>query len=119
MAEFVLFLRDTGSYTGEANPADIQAIIQKYVAWGDRLRAAGKMVAGQKLHDGEGRLMRPVGSGPASITDGPFTEAKEVLGGFFILNAADYDEAVALASDCPHLEFGTIEIRRVEVVAGA
>ena len=52
--------------------------------------------------------------GGAKVTDGPYAEAREVIGGLFILEAGNYDEAVTLCQDCPHLDFGTIEIREVE-----
>jgi hypothetical protein len=48
------------------------------------------------------------------VTDGPYAEAREVIGGLFIVEAGDYDEVVALSQDCPHLEFGTIEIRQIQ-----
>ena len=48
------------------------------------------------------------------ITDGPFAESKELVGGFFLVNAESYQDAVELCRDCPHLEYGAIEVRRVE-----
>ena len=48
------------------------------------------------------------------VTDGPYAEAREVIGGLFVIEAANYDEVVELSKDCPHLEFGSIEIREVE-----
>ena len=106
MAEFVLLLRDAGSFPGSPSADEIQAIIRRYQAWMDKVGATG-----QKLKDGEGRVMRRAG-----ITDGPFAEAKEILGGFFVVKADDYDSAVRLCSDCPHLDFGSIEIRQVHQV---
>ena len=48
------------------------------------------------------------------MTDGPYTESKEIVGGFFTVVAADYDEACSLAADCPHLTYGgRIEVRMV------
>jgi hypothetical protein len=57
------------------------------------------------------------GAGQVRVTDGPFSEAKEVLGGYFLITAASYDEAVRRAGDCPHLEYGgTIEVRQVDAM---
>ncbi len=66
-----------------------------------------------KLEDGTVRHLsgRP---GQVTVVDGPFPETKEVVGGYFLLAADSYDEAVALASTCPHLDFGRIEVRRIE-----
>ena len=113
MSRFLLLLRDDPSTFSSLSPDEMQAIIQKYVAWGDRLRADGRLVASDKLRDGEGRVVWGGASGAVS-TDGPFVESKEVVGGFYILRAKDYDEAVRLVADAPHLAFGSIEIRQVE-----
>jgi hypothetical protein len=53
-----------------------------------------------------------------SVTDGPFTESKEMIGGFFIIDADSYDDAVKKASDCPHLDYGAIEIRQIQQIPG-
>ena len=109
MAEFVLLLRDTGKFPGDLSAEEIQAVIKRYGAWMEQVGAKG----GQKLRDGAGRVMSRNGS-KVSVTDGPFAEAKEVLGGFFVVEAKDYDAAVKLCGDCPHLDFGSIEIREIE-----
>jgi hypothetical protein len=101
-------LRDTG-FPDDISPEEMQAIIARYGAWKDKLGATG-----QKLFDGQGRLMARNGNG-VTVTDGPYAEAKEVIGGYFIIEAKDYDEAVRLSNDCPHLDFGSIEIRQIEL----
>jgi hypothetical protein len=53
-------------------------------------------------------------AGSARVTDGPYAEAREVIGGLFIVEAQNYEEVVELSKDCPHLDFGTIEIREVQ-----
>jgi hypothetical protein len=53
-------------------------------------------------------------AGQTRITDGPYAEAREVIGGLFIVEAQSYDEVVELSKDCPHLDFGAIEIREVD-----
>lgn len=115
MAQFMLLLHD---HFGEANPpseAEMMKIIQEYGAWSARLRAQGRLHGGQKLTDDPGRIAR-AGAPKPIVTDGPFAEAKEIVGGFFIIEAADYDEACGLIADCPHLKHGArIEIRQVHV----
>jgi hypothetical protein len=91
----------------------MQAVIQRYIAWRERVQAGGRAIVGHKLVDGQGRVMSGK-VGAVKVTDGPYAEAREVIGGLFILDAKDYDEAVALSRDCPHLEFGSIEIREIE-----
>ena len=112
MPKFVLLLHDIGRFDN-LSPDQMQAVIQRYIAWRAKVQADGRSVMGHKLHDGEGRVMRGSGSS-MQVTDGPYAEAREVIGGLFVIDAANYDEVVALAEDCPHLDFGAIEIRQVQ-----
>jgi hypothetical protein len=117
MPQFLLLLRDQGAPVFEnLSPEEIQRVIEKYMQWGERLRAAGKMKGSEKLRDGEGRVLARSAKGAMNVTDGPYAETKEVVGGFYLVEAADYDEAARLCADSPHLDFGTIEIRAVEVL---
>ena len=112
MPKFVLLLHDIGRFDN-LSPDQMQAVIQRYIAWRAKVQKDGRSVMGHKLHDGEGRVMR--GSGTSmKVTDGPYAEAREVIGGLFVIEAATYDEVVDLAKDCPHLDFGAIEIRQVQ-----
>ena len=113
MPQYMLLLHDSGTTPPDLSPEDIQGIIQRYIEWRKRVSANGRRVDGHKLRDGEGRLLTGKVGAPM-VTDGPYAEAKEIIGGLFVLEARDYNEAVKLASDCPHLEFGTIEIREIE-----
>jgi hypothetical protein len=114
MPKYLLLLHERpDSLPADISPGEIQAIIQRYADWRTKVARAGKLVDGHKLRDGEGRVMRR-GGGGLGVTDGPYAEAREVIGGLFVIEAASYDEAVALSEDCPHLDFGAIEIREVE-----
>jgi hypothetical protein len=108
MPQFMLMLRDRGAFPENISAEEIQEIIERYRVWSERTGAKG-----QKLVDGEGRVMVRKESG-VTVTDGPFAEAKEVIGGYFVVDAPDYDAAAKLAGDCPHLDFGSIEIRQIE-----
>ena len=113
MPKFVLLLHDAGRFDPNMSPDQMQAIIQRYIAWRARVQKDGHEVMGHKLHDGQGRVMRGTGSS-LKVTDGPYAEAREVIGGLFVIEAASYGEVVELATDCPHLDFGAIEIREVQ-----
>ncbi|MDA8016945.1 MAG: YciI family protein [Thermoanaerobaculia bacterium] len=115
MADYMLFLYDNPEDFAQFSPEEIQAIIAKYGAWAEDLEKRGKLLGGDKLTDGEGRVLRNAG-GSVRLTDGPFSETKEILGGYFKIQAESYDEAVAIARTCPHLEFeATVEIRRTDL----
>ena len=112
MSKFVLLLHDAGRFP-TLSPDQMQAVIQRYIAWRATIQKDGRAVSGHKLHDGQGRVMRGAG-GAMKVTDGPYAEAREVIGGLFVIEAGSYDEVVELAKDCPHLDFGAIEIREVQ-----
>jgi len=116
MSKFMLLLRDDGQRVPSHSAQEMQEILQRYGAW--RQSLGDKIAGGNKLMDGQGRVLRKQNGKPV-LSDGPFAEAKEVMGGFFIIEAADYADAVELAKTCPHMDFGTIEIRQVEITRQA
>jgi hypothetical protein len=114
MASFLLLLHEEPNKFQALSPEEIQQIIGRYKTWREGLAQRNQLLGGEKLKDDGGRQMRSAG-GEVSVTDGPYSEAHEVLGGFFMIQAADYDEAVEIARSCPHLELGQwIEVREVE-----
>jgi hypothetical protein len=117
MPNYLLFLHEDPETFSEASADEIQAIIQKYYDWKTRMQTSGVLVGGEKLQDGTGRVLRQV-NGQISIKDGPYTESKEVIGGLFEIRADNYEAAVEATRDCPHLDYGTIEIREIEPVEG-
>ena len=114
MNTYYLILRDHPEALASISPSDMQAVIQRYVKW--REDNAKHVTGGEKLADGEGRVLRRKGAS-LDISDGPFVEAKEILGGFFVVEAESYEAAQRIAATCPHLEFGSLEIRRMEPTA--
>ncbi len=114
MPSYMLLLYDSPTDFVDVSPEEMQRIIEKYSAWRDSLASEGRLVSSNKLVDGEGRVLKS-GEGRVRVLDGPYSETKEVVGGYFAIRAADYDEAIRISRDCPHLGFGgTIEIRQIE-----
>lgn len=113
MPQFMLVLFEKPGDFGSMAPDKIQAIIEKYGAWGMKMAQEGRMVAGHKLTEDGGKKLDRSGSSVA-MTDGPYAEAKEVVGGIYILKAKDYAEAASLAKTCPHMEYGRIEVRQID-----
>ena len=74
---------------------------KRYMAWADSMRQRGKLVGGEKLAAHGGRQFR-VKDGKTVVSDGPYAEAKDVVGGYFVIEAKDLAEAEALLRDCPH-----------------
>jgi hypothetical protein len=116
MPNFLLLLHQTPNRYNNLSPDEIQKIIAKYVAWREGLAARNKLRGGEKLTNDGGKQLRAHGGKPI-VTDGPYSESQEVLGGFFMIDAADYKEALAIAETCPHLaDSQWIEIRQVDPV---
>lgn len=116
MATFMLLLKgDTTRATDEPlSPAQVQAIIEKYVEWSTRIEADGHYVASDKLRAEPIRTLEHV-DGSVRVMDGPYSEAKEVVAGYFVIEADDLEQAEVIARGCPHLSFGgVIQIREIE-----
>jgi hypothetical protein len=107
MPQYMLLLYDDPSSWQKVSPEEMQKAIEKYMAWTKKpFTVDSKRLAGDP-----GRVIRSKGGKPRA-TDGPYSETKEVLGGFYLIEAASYDEAVQKAMDHPHIEYGgTIEVR--------
>jgi hypothetical protein len=87
-------------------PADMQALVGQCPALDAKLKASGRLRVSASLHGADAVVnLRPRGGTP-HVTDGPFTESKEMVGGFFIIEAADRDEAVRVASLHPAATLG-------------
>ena len=109
MKEFLLLFRSHEADRKNNTPEETQARMNKWQQWIGGLAQSGNMLGAQPLAP-EGRVLRGTSK---KLTDGPFMEGKEVLGGYVLLKAGDYDEAVKISEGCPILddENGTVEIR--------
>jgi hypothetical protein len=115
MPSYILLLRDDPKQFTSLSPDEMQRVIQKYSQWARSIGATGRAITGEKLRDESGRVLRREGS-TLRVLDGPFVETKEVVGGFFRIDAADYEEAVRLSRECPQLEYGSVEVREIETM---
>jgi hypothetical protein len=108
MNEFVLLYRGAQRPT---SPQEVQQVMQKWMAWFKDLAAKGHIVdRGQPLE----RSGKVVQTGTKTITDGPFAEAKDVIGGYSLIRASNISEAAELAKGCPVLDYGGhVEVRPV------
>ena len=118
MKKFMLILHEDPSAFAEVSPEEMQQVVEKYGAWAQSLAENGQHAGGNKLTDEGGRWLSRQ-NGQISAVDGPFTEAKEVVGGYFLVLADDMAAAESIAMNCPHLEFGgRIELRQIDDVPG-
>ncbi len=111
MNEYMLvFRRDAQSSTIQTTPGQPQAITKPWQDWMDTLTAQGKLISKGNRLTSEGRVLKP----QEVITNGPYVEIKEAIGGFVVIAAANIDEAAKTAKGCPILSMGgSVEVRGV------
>jgi hypothetical protein len=106
---YMLLFRGTDLRKG-LSPEELQKVSEKWMTWFRGLTEQGKAVAGQPL-ERDGKI---VSGKDRIVSDGPFAESKEAIGGYFLLDVATMEEAVAIARDCPGLPYGIrVEVRPV------
>jgi hypothetical protein len=93
--------------------ADSEAVMGEYFAFTEGIRSNGNLVAGEALHPTATATTVRVRNGKISTTDGPFVETKEQLGGFYLIEAKDLNEAIQIAAKIPSARTGGIEVRPV------
>jgi hypothetical protein len=94
-------------------PAEGEAIMNEYFTFTEDIRRNGKLVAGEALQPTSTATTIRVRNGKVSTTDGPFAETKEQLGGFYLIEAKDLNDAIQVASRIPSARFGAIEVRPI------
>ncbi len=109
MSQYMLLLYENPAGWQKLSPEEMQKAIEKYMAWTKKpFTVDSKRLAGDP-----GRVIRSQNGKPRA-TDGPYSETKEVVGGIYVIEAANYDEAVQRTLDHPHVEYGgTIEVRQL------
>jgi hypothetical protein len=94
--------------------SDWDALRQETLAYVDELRISGRLVSAEPLQSVTTAATVRVRGGKTAVTDGPFAETKETLGGFFLINARDLNEAIQIASKWPSARLGSIEVRPID-----
>ena len=95
--------------------AQLDGIMQEYFAFTEDIRKSGHYVAGEALQDTPTATTVRVRNGKLSSTDGPFAETKEQLGGFYLIEARDLNDAIQIAAKIPSARTGSVEVRPIEV----
>jgi len=93
--------------------SECDTVMEETMAYCDALRKSGHLLAVEQLEPIQMAMSVRVQNGNLSVTDGPFAETKEQLGGFFLISARDMNEAIHVASKFPSVRFGTMEVRPV------
>ena len=110
MKFMLMIVEPRGQRTGR-DEAEGRALYAEMVAFGQGLHEQGKLLASESLRPDEHAVRVRQAQGKPQLLDGPFAEAREMVGGFFLIEAADQDEAMEIAQRCPAARFATVEVR--------
>jgi hypothetical protein len=113
--QYLLLIYDSEAVLGAMSPADQSKILEDYGKFTKEIKEKGKHLAGHQLKPVATATTVRVRDGKRVTTDGPFAETKEQLGGFYMINANDLDEAIAIAARVPSAKVGSIEVRPIVV----
>jgi hypothetical protein len=111
--QFLLLIHGDERQQARMTPDELEKQFAAYMSYTKDLSKAGVWLGGEPLKPSDGGAKVTVREGKTRIVDGPFTESKEVLGGFYMVECATRDEAIAWAAKCPGASHGTMEVREV------
>jgi hypothetical protein len=113
MAQYLILIYENEDSWTKADEATFGKVMAGHQEFGDKNAAA--LRGGNALQPtSTATVIRKDSSGNATVTDGPFAETKEALGGYYLVDAADLDEAISMAKQVP-AEFGCVEVRPIRV----
>jgi len=113
--KFLCLIHLDEAQLGAMPAADVDALNARHLAFNRDLDASGHFVEAEALDMGTAARTLRIRAGRTSVTDGPFTETKELVAGFYLVEARDMDEALAIAARIPGAQHGSIEVRPVVV----
>ena len=111
--KYLCLIYDEEAKMNSLSKAEMDALMADYFAFTEDIRKSGHYVAGEALQQVQTATSLRIRNGKLSTTDGPFAETKEQLGGFYLIEARDLNDAIQVASRIPSAGFGTIEVRPV------
>jgi hypothetical protein len=109
--KYLLLICDDDQRRAKESEADRKQLMDQYLQFMNKYRASGHILGGNQLQPAVTATSVRVRDGKPLVTDGPFAETREQLGGFFLVEAKDLDEAIAIAAEIPSAKMGTIEVR--------
>jgi hypothetical protein len=113
--KYLCLIYDEEQKMAGMSQADGDALMRDYYAFTEEIKKSGQYHAGEALKPVHTATSVRVRNGKLSTTDGPFAETKEQLGGFYLIDARDLNDAIQVAAKIPSAKTGTIEVRPVEV----
>jgi hypothetical protein len=111
--KYMLLIYSSDQAGAALPPAQMQAVMAQYRTFTESIQASGHMVGGDRLEWASTATTVRVRDGKTLTTDGPFAETKEQLGGYYIVEAKDIDEAIGIAARIPGASYGSVEVRPI------
>ena len=111
--KYILLIHGDEKAIGNLSETERQAVVMEFRQFTQDIKASGHFVASARLHPTTSATSVRVRDGKRLVTDGPFAETREQLGGYYVIEASDLDEAIAVAARIPGARMGTIEVRPV------
>lgn len=111
--QYLLLIYGAENHWETLKESEKQEIYKEYMGLSEDLRKTGKYVGGNELKPVATATTVRVRNGKKTMTDGPFAETKEQLGGFYLVEASNLDEAIDIAARIPSVRFGSIEVRPI------
>jgi len=111
--KYICLIYDDEKKLDAMSKAENEAFLGEYFAFTDAIRKSGHYLAGEALQPVQAATTVRLRNGRVSTTDGPFAETKEQLGGFYLIEARDLNDAIQVASRIPSARIGSIEIRPI------
>src|SRR5687767_13469278 len=112
--KYLCLIYDDEKKIGALPKGEMDAFMGEYFAFTEGIRKSGHYVAGEALQPVETATTIRARNGKIATTDGPFAETKEQLGGFYLINAKDLNDALHVASRIPAAKTGTVEVRPIQ-----
>ncbi len=112
MPYMLLIIEPTGQ-RGERSEAEGRVLYERMLRFADSLKSRGLLQRAESLRTDAAGTRLQVRNGKRALVDGPFSEAKEMVGGFFLLDCATKEQAVEIAAECPAAEWATVEVREL------
>jgi hypothetical protein len=113
--QYLLMIYQNEAEYAKIDPATLQKVYEEYGAFTQGIVKSGNFKAGDRLQPTTTATTVRIRDGKTLMTDGPFAETREQLGGYYLVDAKDLDEALAIAAKIPGARFGSIEVRPIWV----
>lgn len=110
---YLCLIYDDQSKSASMPKAEMDVMMSEYFAFTEGVKKSGHYIGGEALQPTHAATTVRVRHGKVSTTDGPFAETKEQLGGYYLINAKDLNDAIHVASKIPSARYGSVEVRPI------